>query len=141
MTHTPPPAVPASPEQLAYARVLRVATRVGFFVMVVAFAAYVTGLLPAHVPLAELPSLWGLPAAQFRAASGAAVGWGWVRHLGEGDVASFAGIAVLAAGSLASLGAVLVRFLRRGDRAYALITLALIAVIVVAASGVLNRLH
>ena len=109
--------------------------------LVLAFAAYVTGLLPAYVPLAQMPALWHLPAAQYLAAAGVAPGWEWLARITHGEFASLAGIAILAGGSLASLVAVLVHFRRAGDRVYVLITVALMAVIGIAASGVLNRLH
>jgi hypothetical protein len=141
VTPAPPPVAPATPEQVVYGRGLRAATRVGFVVLVAAFAAYVTGILPAHVPLAQLPQFWQLTAAQYRAAAGIAPGWGWLAQVAQGEFASLAGIAILAGGSLASLGAVAVLFRRRGDRVYALLSLALMAVILVAASGLLNRLH
>lgn len=124
-----------------YAKVLGGVTRLGAVILVAAFAAYVTGLLPAYVPLARMPALWHLPADQYLAATGMAPGWGWLGRVTHGEFASLAGIAILAGGSLVSLVAVLVRFRRHGDRAYALITLALMAVIGIAASGVLNRLH
>lgn len=131
----------ASPEQLAYAKVLAVATRLGALVLVLAFAGYVSGLLPAYVPLAQMPVLWHLPASNYLAATGMAPGWAWLARVAHGDFASLAGIAILAGASLAGLVAVLVRFLRQGDRAYALICAALVAVIGIAASGVLNRWH
>lgn len=141
MRRAPPPASAASPEQLAYAKVLARTTRVGAVVLVLAFAAYVTGLLPAYVPLAQVPALWHLSAAQYLAATGSAPGWGWLARVTHGEFASLAGIAILAGASLVSLVGVLVRFHRRGDRAFALICAALLAVIAIAASGVLNRLH
>ena len=141
MKPAPPRDVQASPEQLAYGRVLAAATRVGSLVLVAAFLGYVTGLLPAYVPLAQMPTLWHLSAPQYLAATGMTPGWSWLALVAHGDFASLAGIAILAGGSLASLVAVLVRFRRRGDRVYALITIGLIAVVGIAASGVLNRMH
>jgi len=141
MVKPPPAAHPASETQRVYAKALGRVTRLGAAMLVVAFAAYVTGLLPAYVPLAQMPALWHLPADQYLAATGMTPGWGWLARVAHGEFASLAGIAILAGGSLASLVAVLVRFRREGDRAYALIALALMAVIGIAASGVLNRLH
>jgi hypothetical protein len=131
----------ASPEQLVYARRLAGGTRIGLAVLLAAFLAYVTGLLPAYVPLADLPTIWHLSARGYLAAAGVPAGWGWLTHVAHGEFASLAGIGILAGCSLASLAAVLLRFLRHGDRAYAAMTLALLAVIVLAASGLLNRLH
>ncbi len=136
-----PPPHAASEEQRVYAKALGGVTRIGAVILVVAFAAYVTGLLPAYVPLAQMPALWHLPADRYLAAAGMTPGWAWLARVAHGEFASLAGIAILAGGSLVSLVAVLVQFRRRGDRAYALITVALMVVIGVAASGVLNRLH
>ena len=142
MSVDPPPATGhASPEQLVYARRLADGTRVGLAVLLAAFLAYVAGLLPAYVPLADLPSMWRLSSRAYLAATGVPAGWGWLAHIGQGEFASLAGIAILAGCSLASLVAVFLHFVRARDRHYALITLALIAVIALAASGVLNRLH
>jgi hypothetical protein len=135
------PAHRVSDEQMLYATLLAWGTRVGFVALAIAFAAYVTGLLQAYVPLSQLPEFWHLPAKAYLAQTGVPEGWGWVAHIGHGEFASLAAITILAGISVACLVALLVAFRRRGDRAYAGITFAILAVIVVAASGVLNRLH
>ncbi len=129
----------ASPEQLRYARVLDWGMKAGLLVLAAGFLAYVLGLLPAQVPLADLPRLWVLPVADFLRESGMTGGWSWIARLGTGDALSLAGIALLASVSVPCLLALLPDFARRGDRAYLAIALLLVGVLVLAASGVLGH--
>ena len=69
----------ASPEQLRYARVLDAGMRFGLGVLVCGFIVYVTDLVPARVPLAQMPELWTLSAPRYRGAGGLGV----ARHVGE----------------------------------------------------------
>ncbi len=128
-------------EQRLYARLLERSAATGFAVLVAGFAAYAFGWLPAHVPLERLPELWGLPLRDYLRATDAPRGWGWIAHLADGEFASLAGIALLAGASLLCLGGLLAVYARRGDRFYAAICVAEIAVMLLAASGVLTTGH
>jgi hypothetical protein len=125
-------------EQRRYARVLDVATKAGLLVLVAGFAAYAAEWIPAHVPMTQLAALWGLPLAEYLEATATPTGWGWIVHLPKGEFASLAGIAMLAGCSLACLLAVIPLYARRGDRVYAAICAAEIALLILAASGVLT---
>lgn len=130
-----------SEEQLRYARWLDVGTKIGLGLLVATYALYVTGLVPPHIPLTALPSLWGLPVSQYLAATQLPAGWGWLAKAGEGDIMNFVGIAFL---SLVTVGCCLrlaLTYLRRGDRAGAFIVLAEIAVLLLAASGLVGGAH
>ena len=129
------------PEQLRYARILDVETRVGLLFLVISFAAYLLGLLDAQVPVDQLPRVWGLPVAAYLAQTGAPTGWGWLPLIFKGDMAGLAGIVLLSSCSLACLSALVPLYLRRGDRAYALLCVAEVAVVVLAASGLLSGGH
>jgi hypothetical protein len=131
----------ASDEQRLYARWLDRGTKFGFLVLVVTFFVYVLGLLPAHVPVAELPKYWGMPVAEYVAATGAPTGWGWVRYIAEGDYLNFVGIGILALITIVCYAIVLPTFLRKGDRVYAAIMLVEIVVLVVAAAGLVGGGH
>ena len=52
----------ANEEQLLYARILATGMYVGLGVLLLTFALYLTGALPAAVPIEELPNLWTLSA-------------------------------------------------------------------------------
>lgn len=142
MSDAPPPDAgdPARipPEQLAYARWLEAGTRIGFVLLLASFIGYLTGVLPSAVPLEDLPRYWGLPVDRYVAETGAPVGWQWVGRLGEGEYANLLGIAVLAASTIVCYAVALVALLRRGDRLYAAIAALEIALLLVAASGLVD---
>lgn len=128
-------------EQLRYARWLDWGTRTGLLVLVLSFAAYVAGLGQPQVPVDRLPELWSLPVAKFLQASGMPNGWGWLGLVGHSDIAGLAGIAILAGCSLPCLLALVPLYLRRGDKAFAWLCVAEVAVLLLAASGLLTTGH
>jgi hypothetical protein len=125
-----------SPEQLRYADLLDIAMKAGLAVLLVTFAAYVGGVLPPQVPFETLPQLWMLPAEEYLDASGMPMGWDWLAMLHRGDVLALTGIALLAGLSVPCLCVLVPTYAARGDWAYFWVTLALIGVLVLAASGV-----
>ncbi len=139
---TPDPAKGfVSDEQLRYAQWLDLGTRVGLVLLVASFALYVSGLVPPHIPVADLPALWVLPVDQYLAATGLQGGWSWLGQLRSSDMMNFAGIAFL---SLVTVGCYLrlaASYLRNRDTACALIALAEIVVLVLAASGLVGVAH
>lgn len=130
-----------SEEQGRYAGVLEWFTRLGLVLLAAAFLAYATGLLPSHVPIDRLPQLWGLPAGEFLARTATPAGWGWVRLLGRGDMLNLAGIGLLAGCSMLCLASILPVYLKRRERLYAAIVVAQMAVLVLAAWGILGVGH
>lgn len=128
-------------EQLRYAAMLDVGVKIGFVVLVAAFAAYVTGLLSAHVPREDLPQLWVLPLDAYLSRTGAPTRWDWIGMLAKGEYASIAGIALLSASSLPCLVAIVPQLWRQGDRALAAIATLIVLVLVLAASGMLMTGH
>lgn len=136
-----PPMVQQPAEQLRYARVLEWASRAGLAVLVLSFAAYVSGLMESHVPPQELPQLWVHPVDRFIELTGSPRGWGWIRWLHQGDIAGLLGIAVLAGGSVLCLLSLLPLYAARRDWAFVGISLAGAVVILLAASGWLGAGH
>jgi hypothetical protein len=135
------PVVAQPPEQHRYAALLDWSSRLGLAVLVLGFAAYATGWLPAQVPVERLPELWSLPVGRFLAETGSPTGWGWVVLLHRADMLGLLGIAILAGGSIACLLALVPLYAARGDRAYVWICLVEVAVVVLAASGWLTGGH
>jgi hypothetical protein len=127
-----------STEQMRYAGVLDYGMKAGLAVLAVTFVAYVTGALPVQVSFDALPRLWSLSAADYLSESGMPGGWGWVALLAKGDVLALTGIAFLSAVSLPCLVLLVPTYASGRDWAYLGITLALIGVLVLAASGVLG---
>ena len=128
-------------EQLRYARLLDWGTRIGLIVLVLTFTAYMTGLTSPHVPLEQLPALWGQPVGSFLQQTQSPLGWGWLALVQHSDVAGLVGIVILAGCSMVCLLALVPLYLRRGDRAFAALCLAEVAVVLLAASGWLTAGH
>lgn len=129
------------PEQRRYATLLEWCTRIGLVLTVLAFAIYVSGIAPARVAPERLASLWHLPVHEFLRATGGERGLGWLTQLAHGDMAALAGIAFLAGCSLVPLIDLVRVSLARGERAFAALGAAEIAVIVLAASGWIGGGH
>lgn len=135
MKNHPAPVVVQPPEQLRYARLLTWGTRAGMAVLLLSFAAYVLGLAESHVPVSRLPEVWVHPVDRFLELTDSPTGWGWVALLHRGDIAGLLGIAILSGASVLCLLALVPIYLARGDRAFAAVCVAEIAVVALAASG------
>lgn len=131
----------ASGEQLRYARLMDVGVKLGFALLVAGLALYLSGLLPSHVPPQDLPRYWNLPVEQYLARTGTPTGWGWLALLPAADMLSLAAIAALSGVTLVCFVALVPLFARRGERAFAVIAAVEIAVLLLAASGILTAGH
>jgi hypothetical protein len=126
--------------QQRYARWLAWGTRSGVVLLVLAFILYVTGAVVPYVPIERLPELWHLPAAEYLHRTGIDPGWhGWARLIAHGDMLVLAAIALLIACSIFCLAGVVPVFWRRRERLLAIVCLLQIAVLALAASGLLAR--
>jgi hypothetical protein len=126
--------------QRHYARWLRRGTWIGVVVLVGGFAAYLLGLTP-HVPIERLPAIWELPASEYLGHAALTPGWSWAALLHRTDMLVVAGVALLASCSIVSLTAAIFSFRENRERAFAVICAVQIAVLVLAASGVLSVGH
>lgn len=125
-------------EQRAYAGTLETGMRLGFVILLVTFLVYLLGLLAPGVPVTELPKYWHLPVAEYVAATGAPTGWQWIAHLDAGDVLNFLGIALLALVTPACYVRVLPIFIRRRERAFVVICVLELVVLMLAVMGVVG---
>ena len=140
-THTSTNAQEQQLEALRYAQLLDWGTRLGVLALIASFAAYVFGVLTPHVPLEQLPSVWNLPVDAYLRQTATPTGWGWLALAYKGDLSGLIGISILAGCSLPPLLGLIPLYLKRRDYVYAGICAAVIAVLVLAASGVLTGGH
>jgi hypothetical protein len=124
--------------QETYARWLDFGARTGFAVSLVTLLVYLSGALVPFVAMERLAALWRLPVGRYLELTGGPAGWGWTRLLGYGDYLNLAGVALFATVSIVCYLRALPALLAHGDRLYALIAAAQIAVLLLAASGLLN---
>ena len=111
MSESRPGPVEQPAEQLLYAKLLDWGTRVGMVALVLSFGAYVLGLVRPHVPLEQLAQAWSHPVGTYLQETASPTGWGWLA------------------------------LVQRGDKAFAALCLAEVAVVVLAASGWLSGGH
>lgn len=121
-----------------YARWLAFGGRLGFAALVASFFIYLFGIIPPGIEPQDLPRYWGMPVADYLAATGAATGWDWVRRLPQSDVLNFVGVAILGTVSVACYLRAAADFVRARNLRYAAICIAQVAVLALAASGLLR---
>ena len=129
-----------SAEQLRYARVLDVCMKAALALLALTFAIYVLGVWPAQVPLDALPGLWTLPVGEYLSATAAEPGWQWLTQLMKSDALALGAIALVVGASFPCLALLAVDDARQRDWAYLGITVSLIVLLGLAASGVV-RMH
>ncbi len=122
-----------------YARVIEIGTHLGIALVALAFVAYVFGWARPMVPLEAMPDLWQHPVADYLQRAGLPTGWGWLRFVAHGDVATLIGIAVLAGVSLVGVLVLIPLYAARRDWIYLGIAGAGGVVLVVAASSWLGH--
>ncbi|MBI5663556.1 MAG: hypothetical protein HZC49_00495 [Nitrospirae bacterium] len=130
--------VKASEEQIAYANILNIGMWFGLAVLTFTFIIYVSGIFQSFVPIEELPNYWGMKAKDYIHVLNAPTGWGWVAMAGKGDYMNFVGIAMLAGLTIVCYLAILPILLRKKDTPYVIIAILEVAVLALAASGILK---
>ncbi len=128
-------------EALRYAQWLEWGARIGLLALVLSFAVYVFGVFPPHVPLEQLPTVWNLPVAAYLQQTSTPRGWGWLALAHKGDLSGLIGISLLAGCSLPPLLGLIPLYLKRRDYIYAGMCMVMIAVLALAASGILTGGH
>jgi len=131
----------ATEEQLLYAGILDKGMKIGLAILVVTFGLYVSGTLEPHVPVNDLPQYWSMSVHEYLDATGIGTGWSWLGRLGEGDLLNFVGIAFLAGVTIICYLAIVPSLMRKKDTPYVVLALVEVAVLVLAASGILKAGH
>ena len=122
---------------ILYARILGWGTRAGLALLALSFLAYAFGVIAPHVPIDQMPRLWSNPAPAYLQAAGLQPGWDWARFIHRADMLVLAAIAFLASCSIACLAVAARIFTGFGERTVAIICVVEIAVLALAASGLL----
>lgn len=128
----------ASEEQIAYANILNTGMWIGLAVVIVTFFVYISGVLPRFVPIEDLPKYWGMKVHEFNTVLNAPTGWGWTALVGTGYYLNFIGISMLAGLTILCYLVILPILIKKKDTPYVIIAIIEIAVLVLAASGLLK---
>jgi hypothetical protein len=128
----------ASEEQMVYARLLNKGMLIGLVLIIISFAVYMSGLFSSFIPPQEIPNYWGMSSKNFIHTLHAPTGWAWVAMVDKGDYLNFVGIAFLAGVTILCYLAILPILMRKKDIPYVVIAIIEVAVLVLAASGILK---
>jgi hypothetical protein len=128
-------------EQLAYADILETGLTIGRYFLAGTFILYVFGFTTPMVPLSELTSHWSMAADEYSRHVGVDIGWGWIKLVHHGDYMNFLGIAFLTGLTLVCYMRLVPISLRGKNYSFSAILLVEIAVLLIAASGLLAVGH
>ncbi len=125
-------------ERTAYANILNIGVKTGLAVLVISFLVYISGALSPIVAFSELAGRWVLPVHEFIEKTGSPSGWGWVWKLNRGDALTFFALAWLSSITIVCYLRIIPILIRKGDTIYLIIAVLEVAVLLLAASGVLH---
>ena len=131
-------ALKASREQIIYANLLIIGVWAGIIILVTTYAIYLTGLLPPHIGISEIPKLWGKGVGEFLETTHSPHGWGWVTLLAKGDFLNYIGFVLLALMTILCYLVLVRGYIRQKNWIFATIALLEIVVLSVAASGLVG---
>ncbi len=130
--------IKATEEQLAYAGVLELGMKIGLLMLIVIFIIYLSGLLPPHVPVKDLPKYWSMPVNKYLAATHIHTGWSWLYMLGKGDFLNFISIVFLAGVTIVCYIRIIPILFRKKDMTYVVFSIIEVLILALAASGILK---
>jgi hypothetical protein len=130
-----------TPEQLAYAELLDTGVTIGRYFLGGLFILYVFEFAAPKIPLSELPLYWSMSADQYSNSVGVGLGWSWLKLVGHGDYMNFLGIVFLASLTIVCYLRVLPDSFRRKDFSSSVILSLEVAMLMLAASGLLAFGH
>ena len=157
--------VKATTEQIVYAKLLDLGMKVGLAALVITFAIYLTGILPHHTPVNDLPKYWTMPVQKYlleanidRHAPEYALipaeppelrekyisetnvhpGWSWLSRVGKGDFLNFIPIVFLASITMFCYIRIIPILFAKNDTVYGLLAITEVVVLTLAASGYLG---
>ncbi|MFZ5426409.1 MAG: DUF1634 domain-containing protein [Thermodesulfobacteriota bacterium] len=125
-------------EQLLYADILFWGCWGGLALMALTYIIYLTGFMAPHVPMDQITQLWSQPVGTYLSQGNVPQGWGWASLLGKGDFLNFLGIVLLAGLTIVAYIPLIPAFLKKGDKAFAFISLLEVIVLIVVASGLVG---
>jgi hypothetical protein len=128
----------ATGEQIVYANILNIGMMLGLAIIVVTFIVYMSGILSSFIPPQEIPKYWTMSSKNFIHSLGAPTGWDWLAMVDKGDYLNFIGIAFLAGLTILCYLVILPILIRKKDTPFIIIAILEVAVLALAASGILK---
>ena len=131
-------ALKPSRDQIIYANLLIIGVWAGIIILVATYSIYLTGILPAHVKMSLIPTVWGSGVNEYLEVTQSPHGWGWFSLLAKGDFLNYIGFALLALMTIFCYLVLVRGYIRQRDWIFSAIALLEIVVLSLAASGILG---
>lgn len=128
----------ASQEQVLYAKILNAGMLIGLGSLVIAFILYCIGFTKPLIALEKVQTFWVMSVHDYLNQSGIQTGWAWLGNLKYGDMLTFVPIAFLSLLTIICYLAIIPVLIRKKDTAYVVIAILEVAVLALAASGILG---
>lgn len=126
------------PYQIRYANVLSTGAWLGILLMMITYFIYATGMVSPHVEVAMVTRNWDKGVDEFLRITRTPHGWGWLALLYKADFLNFIGLVLLAVLTMICYLFLIVGFKKEKDWVYFAISVLEVAVLAVAASGILG---
>lgn len=126
------------PEQIIYANILSIGAWTGIVLLITSYSLYVFGVITPHVDVELVARSWHLGIHDYIQVTNSPDGWSWLYLLGRGDYLNFIGLTLLALLTIFCYLVLLPGYIRRKDKAYAVICIVEVLVLSLAASGLLG---
>ena len=121
-----------------YANILNTGMLIGLASLLITFILYVTGIIEPLIPLNDIPNYWVMSVRDYLETSGVEAGWTWLNNISYGDMINFIPIAFLSLLTIICYLSILPMLIKNKDKAYIVLVLIEVVVLVVAASGILG---
>lgn len=131
-------ALKPSRDQIIYANLLIIGVWAGIIILMATYFIYVFGILPSHVDISLIPTVWGKGVSEYLEATHSPHGWNWVSLLGRGDFLNYIGFVLLALMTIFCYLVLVRGYIRQKDWIFSAIAILEIIVLSVAASGILG---
>ena len=125
-------------EQITYANLLFMGAWAGILLMLITYFIYVTGILSPHVDVSVITQNWDKGVDEYLKITHSPHGWGWLKLLNKGDFLNFIGITLIAVLTIICYLLLVTGYKKRKDWIYFFICVFEIAVLTLAASGILG---
>ena len=126
------------PYQIRYANILSTGAWLGILLMLITYFIYATGILSPHVELTVVTQNWDKGVDEFLKITRSPHGWGWLTLLHKADFLNFIGMVLLGILTIICYLFLIAGFKRSKDWTYFVISLLEVAVLCLAASGILG---
>ncbi len=127
-----------SDKQLAYAKLLDISVKSASLILVLFFVIYIFEATSPDIPLSELPHYWHLPLEEYLQQTNYNAGWSWLGLLSKSDFLNYIPLVLLAGISILCYIRIIPILAAKKDKWYIVIAIAEIAILILAASGVLT---